>query len=352
MPQPKNDDQRAVTPHSYGQKTRPATLAIVIPAWKRQYLDETLKSIAAQSRKTFTAYVGDDCSPYDLESVCRKWASSIDIKYHRFPSNVGQRNLPLHWERCIDLCDEEWIWVFGDDDTMDEDCVERFFQEVEQASQPCNLYHFNTRVIDHHGEVVSSSPDLPSHLEAMDYLWMQMTGAISTYLPDFIFRKEKYTQHGRFQHFPRGWFSDIALWVTLARESGIRTLSGPRVNWRLSGLNISSNHTTDRHLKLDASIRFLCWVQRHLEHHYGRRVRQRFNALRLRWLLRQSTSLGVSPFLLLEMTGSNLRLLFADFCKTRYYFSLLRLQLLNTVTTPVKKRAVYIARSLQDRNRS
>ena len=56
------------------------TLAIVIPAYKPDFLLKTLTSIYSQSCKDFNLYIGDDCSPYDLSSIISQFNDgSINI---------------------------------------------------------------------------------------------------------------------------------------------------------------------------------------------------------------------------------------------------------------------------------
>ena len=56
-------------------------LAIVIPAYKDLFLEDTLTSIANQTCKNFTLYVGDDNSPHDLYKIVRMFEQKIDIVY-------------------------------------------------------------------------------------------------------------------------------------------------------------------------------------------------------------------------------------------------------------------------------
>ena len=44
-------------------------LAIIIPAYKPRFLQETLDSIAKQNSHEFTEYIGDDASPYTLDTI-------------------------------------------------------------------------------------------------------------------------------------------------------------------------------------------------------------------------------------------------------------------------------------------
>ena len=45
------------------------SLAIVIPAYKIDYFKATLDSLSVQTRKDFTVYIGDDCSPSDFKQL-------------------------------------------------------------------------------------------------------------------------------------------------------------------------------------------------------------------------------------------------------------------------------------------
>lgn len=44
-------------------------LAIVMPAYKARFLRQALESIAQQTDKRFTVYVGDDASPDDIKEI-------------------------------------------------------------------------------------------------------------------------------------------------------------------------------------------------------------------------------------------------------------------------------------------
>ena len=48
-------------------------LAIVIPAYKSTFLAAALDSIAAQTCQDFTLYIGDDCSPNNLEEIVGRY---------------------------------------------------------------------------------------------------------------------------------------------------------------------------------------------------------------------------------------------------------------------------------------
>lgn len=69
------------------------TLAIIIPAYKSKFLSEALDSIAAQTCKNFTLYIGDDCSPNNIKEIVEQYNDKINIVYQRFNSNLGSKDL-------------------------------------------------------------------------------------------------------------------------------------------------------------------------------------------------------------------------------------------------------------------
>lgn len=110
-------------------------LAIVIPAYKSEFFYVALESIAKQSCKDFTLYIGDDASPDDLKTIADKFTGKINIVYHRFHENTGLKDLAKQWEQCVGLSeDEDFIWLFSDDDLMPADGVELFYRAIEKGN--------------------------------------------------------------------------------------------------------------------------------------------------------------------------------------------------------------------------
>lgn len=88
-------------------------IAIVIPAYKIDFFDSVLKSLANQTNKNFTIYVGIDASKSDFESIIDRYSNSLDIVFKRFEENLGGKDLVAQWTRCIELTHgEPWIWLF------------------------------------------------------------------------------------------------------------------------------------------------------------------------------------------------------------------------------------------------
>lgn len=236
-------------------------LAIVIPAFKSQFLDQSLRSIANQTCKKFTLYIGDDASPYDLKSTIETYKSEIHIIYNRFERNLGGNSLTKHWDRCIKLSTyEEYIWLFSDDDIMPDDAVERFYKYI-KINPGCEVFRFNMQFINETNKEIRVATNHPFLESSTNFLRRRLSFSTLSAACEFIFSREIYLKNGGFVDFPMAWCSDDATWALLARENGILTMPGKPVLMRMSsGLNISTDSSKNK-LKFKAILLFIKWLQ-------------------------------------------------------------------------------------------
>jgi glycosyltransferase involved in cell wall biosynthesis len=236
-------------------------LAIVIPAYKSAFLRQVLESIAGQTCRDFQVYIGDDASPEDIKDIVREFSGTLPIVYQRFDRNLGSVSLVKHWQRCISLSCEPWIWLFSDDDLMDENCVERFLQDLKLTQGRHDLYRFNTSSIDRSGRLLSENPLHPQNETGADFLVTRLQGGRTSTAQELIFSRDAYESVGGFPDFPLGWASDDAFIASLGSRKSIRVVPGARVQWRLSGRNISTNNTFAVSIKkLQACREFVEWA--------------------------------------------------------------------------------------------
>lgn len=235
------------------------SLAIVIPAYKITFLKETLESIANQTDKRFHLYIGDDCSPYDIEGIVNEYKSKIQLTYHRFNENFGGHDLVAQWERCIALTvDEPYIWLFSDDDTMDSHCVEDFYKA--KADYPdCDVFRYNVNVINRDGNLIRKSV-YPELISSKHLYQRKINGSLECFVVEYIFKRTVYNRDGGFVNFDLAWGSDLATWVKLGKKSGIRTIGKSCISWRSSGANISTDYKIDILIrKISALVDCLKW---------------------------------------------------------------------------------------------
>lgn len=236
-------------------------LAIVIPAFKSDFFSKTLESISNQTNKSFRLYIGDDNSPDDLYSLVKPFEQSLDIHYKKFEENLGASSIVRHWSRCIQLIeDEQWIWLFGDDDIMPIDAVQRFYDFLSKGKD-CQLLRFNLAVIDKNDLVTTKPTSHPLQESSLEFAIRRLQRKCMSTVVEYIFSKKVYYDKSGFEEYPLAWASDDATWIKFGDKTGIYTLEGLPVNWRYSGLNISSrNLISDWNKKMDASILFVTYL--------------------------------------------------------------------------------------------
>ncbi|MDR2275691.1 MAG: glycosyltransferase family 2 protein [Sphingobacterium sp.] len=273
---------------------RLSKVAIVIPAYKSEYLTSTLQSLSNQTNQDFTIYIGDDCSPYDLKSIVNEFSGQLDIVYHRFEDNLGSISLTRQWERCIDLTIEEWIWLFSDDDIVAENAVQVFYEVYDPQSL---LYKFNTQVIDASGSLHSSYSKFDHlnlgqiTLNSDDFIKNRLAcKGYRSFAVEYIFHRSLYEKF-KFVDFPLAWGSDDATWLLYSLNNKKKfTILPANVYWRYSGINISSDLKTLAVVeqKLEAAKQYIEWV-RGTSSQYQVEVS---DDLLLRWLSVQAGSLS------------------------------------------------------------
>lgn len=246
-------------------------LAIVIPAYKGAFLERTLASIAAQRDERFRVYVGDDASPEPIEKIVRQSNLSKDkLFYYKFDENVGGRSLVKHWERCIALSREPWVWLFSDDDMMEPGCVKTFYHALQHTEGRYDLYRFNTAIIDDEDRLMGLNPPHPEYETWNEFVYCFLNGWRFPNQQELIFSRKAFEKIGGFLDFPMAWWSDVAFAISCGRHTGIWTIRGPRVLFRKSRKNISSQRDkTIYRLKLKSMVGYFIWLCKFIEDNTG-----------------------------------------------------------------------------------
>lgn len=254
-------------------------LAIVIPAFKPDFFRRTLESLAAQTSDGFTLYVGNDGGPPELGDICADFPE-LEIRYCRFEENLGGRSLVAHWNRCVRMSDEAWVWLLSDDDVVSPDCVETF---LAHPLDGVDLVRFDTETIDAEGRPIRTHEPHPPSESAEDFLMARLQGRRHSFVVEYLFRRSVFDRADGFVDFPVAWCSDDASWFTFAGDTPIVTLPGGRVSWRASGLNITDANERRQSEKLDAAFRFLDFVDDRVRP-TSARPPSAWNGAQLHWL--------------------------------------------------------------------
>lgn len=237
-------------------------LAIVVPYYKSKYFGETMLSISRQTCKDFVLYIGDDASPKSPKDIIDGYTDKINIVYRRFDENLGGKNLVAQWERCIDLTQgEEWIWLFSDDDSMAETCVEEFYDTIRKDNNisMCRFTKKSTNRIygDYFYSTYKKGQTVFSDF-LMDCLDWTNNGVT---MPEILFKRSLYDQVG-IVDFPLAWGSDKATWMEYSFISGFIYNLESIVYVSFSDVNISGARNAEMLLvKNDIEIKNSVYVK-------------------------------------------------------------------------------------------
>jgi len=224
-------------------------LAIIIPFYKKKYFRKTLESLKNQSNRNFSVYIGNDHSPENIDALVTEFLGFFDFKYNKFATNLGGTNLVAQWDRCIALSEnEEFLMILGDDDVLEENVVQEFYQCIEHADYPdINVIRFATQLIDEDGDKISEVYENPEVEKATDSFMRVIKGEGRSSLSEHIFSRKAYKKHG-FKSFPIAFGSDNVAWLEFPEMGNIYSINSANVLVRISGEHLSSS--TDSALAL------------------------------------------------------------------------------------------------------
>lgn len=262
-------------------------LAIVLPAYKSEFLEETLQSIRDQTDQRFTLYIFDDASPENIEEIVKQTSIQANVIFKRFDTNLGGESLTKQWERCIQkTANEEWIWLFSDDDTMTPNCVESFYQSLKK-NPGYSAYRFNTKKVSASGEVIREN-QFPETFDGAEFLNKKLSYEEESYIVEYIFSRQAYRDIGGFPNLPLAWTADDLFCLKLAEHGQICSIVGGSVHWRYSDSNISgSSDRKNAKLKLKAASEFVDWMME--RPHIAKKLEPQ--DLPLTWFVRQIRSM-------------------------------------------------------------
>ena len=245
-------------------------LAIIIPAYKSEFLKATLDSLSKQTNLNFKVYIGDDNSPFELLKIVEQFKTSLDITYKKFDNNLGAESLTKQWERCVEMSSEEWIWLFSDDDLISNTCIETFYK-AQNGNPGTQFFKFHTKMIDFNGDGIKLFRDRTNleqkSISSESFINDRITNnRFRSYAIEYVFHRTLFDQF-RFINFPLAWSSDDATWFKYSiANSGISVLNDT-VFWRFSGKNISSDSTNKVIIfkKYQAIKEYLNWLDQNIK---------------------------------------------------------------------------------------
>ncbi len=214
-------------------------LAIVIPYYKIVFFEETLRSVASQTDKRFTLYIGNDASPDDPFPLIEKYFPDGNYHYFDYKENLGGKNLAMQWERILENVKEEWFQILGDDDVISENFVEEFYNNLPEITQKeCNVVKFSQCWIDEKNNKIRDFTEYNKIIPPIENWKKKYILGHQSSLSEHIFRKNSYLKYG-FRHFPLAWGTDDVAVLQISDGKDILFINEAKVYVKISKENIS-----------------------------------------------------------------------------------------------------------------
>ena len=252
-------------------------LAIVIPYYKIDFFEETIRSVASQTDKHFNLYIGNDNSPDDPLPIIKKYLKDDEYKYFYYEENLGGKNLALQWERILENITEEWFQILGDDDELPENFVESFYNSITQLDEKgINVIKFPVKIIDENNNFIRQFSFGKNLINRYKFLISRINHSALSSLSENIFRTKSFLKY-KIQQFPLAWHSDDCMIFEYAENNQILYCEDTFVMVRMSGKNISS---TDTHSSQKAKATYI-FFEYIIQNHY-----KKFNSLQKKIIIK------------------------------------------------------------------
>jgi len=113
---------------------QPLVSIVVITFNSSKYVLETLESAKAQAYQNIELIVTDDCSVDNTLSVCTEWIEKNKNRFIRTELISVKKNTGIvpNLNRGLNAVKGEWIKFIAGDDRLNDNCIERFYEEVYQ----------------------------------------------------------------------------------------------------------------------------------------------------------------------------------------------------------------------------
>lgn len=231
-------------------------LAIVIPYFKIDYFEECIKSLANQSDKRFSVYIGNDLSPDDPFPIIEKYLSPNQYFYFDYEENLGGKNLAFQWLRILAEIKEPWFQILGDDDSVALNFVEEFYKNLPAINSDCHVLKFNSVLdfVDEKEERFYTSYQT-GYYDTYDLILRKISGGLNSSLSEHVFRSERFNEVG-FEIYPLAWHTDDFLIVRMSGLGKTYFVSKSNVVVRIFG-NSTSGSEKNFDQKSTATKQFL-----------------------------------------------------------------------------------------------
>lgn len=241
--------------------------SFVMPAYKVEYIKESINSILNQSYKEFELIIVNDASPYNIREAIESFKDPRII-YKENKENIGGKNLVANWNHCIQFANNEYIILATDDDSFETNFLSDAVNLLIKYPQ-INVLRSGVKLINESGAILDYEYPLKDLLSCEEYILLWSKGGLHSCISNYIFRKKALMENGGFIFFPHGHYSDDATVLAMS-NNGIACVSNANFSFRISSVSLS--YSSNYHMALSqiqATESFMSWYTEYLNKIYG-----------------------------------------------------------------------------------
>ena len=190
--------------------------SFVLPAYKGQYLRESIDSILSQDYTDFELTIVDDCSPDHIDEIVAEY-NDPRIAYYRNKENIGGKDLVAQWNHCLTFAKGDYVILATDDDLYEPNFLSTFVPLIEKYPD-VNLFRARILQVDCNNNIKSIDRCYKEFLNEIEFRYYMMHG-IRGGIPHYIFKRKVLVDNGGFVNFPVAWGSDDATAMMMAKNS-------------------------------------------------------------------------------------------------------------------------------------
>lgn len=233
------------------------SLAIVIPYYNIDHFDKTLFSLAYQTDKRFTVYIGNNNSPDCPRKLLKTYQEKLNIVYRKFDNEPNPITLSEQFLQCVSMIsDEEWFMILGDDDILEEEVIADFYRHLPEVDKnEINVVKYSTMLINGSDNLISKIYKYSGIENSIDLYIKKINHQARSSLSEHVFRTNLFIKH-KIPRYPLAWHTDDMMILLYSNFSKIYCITSSLVMIRISGKNISSWTDKYNKEKQEASIIF------------------------------------------------------------------------------------------------
>lgn len=213
-------------------------VTIAIPAYKADFIEQTIESALNQSYPNTEVIIVDDSPGQRIREIACRYAGDRRLTYYKNQANLGKDDPARNWNECLRHAHGEYICILCDDDSYGDDFVSTLMSLAERYPD-CHALRSGVSEIDAQGHVTSLFPLAPEHMDIAEYIWHLHSRKNHQTMSEWMLRTRRLRDMGGYANHPMAWGADCATVFAMAEEGGVASSPLRLMSFRNSGRNIT-----------------------------------------------------------------------------------------------------------------